>query len=183
MCNAACIWYVVGELSKYPILGKDIIEVGSYNVNGSASFELKKRLPNSYVGVDIAPGPCVDKICNVTDLISEFGKFSFDYVITTEMMEHVEDWRAAIRNLKGICRLGGHILITTRSYGFPLHNYPNDWWRFEWDDMLAIFADCDIVSVQKDPQDIGIFVHAIKTDRPETDLTGINLYNIQKNSR
>jgi SAM-dependent methyltransferase len=182
MCNVACIWYVVGGLSKYPILGKDILEVGSYNVNGSASFELKKRMPNSYVGVDIAPGPCVDKICNVTELISTFGKSSFDVVITTEMLEHVEDWRAAIRNLKGVCRQGGHIIITTRSKGFPLHNYPDDWWRFEVADMTNIFSDCDIVSVQKDPQDIGVFVHAIKTDRAETDLDKILLYNIQFDS-
>jgi len=182
MCNAACIWYVVGGLSKYPIEGKDILEVGAYNVNGSASFELKKRLPKSYVGVDISSGPCVDKICNVTNLINEFGKESFDYVITTEMMEHVEDWREAIRNLKGVCRPGGHILITTRSKGFPLHNYPNDWWRFEVADMLNIFSDCSIVSVMKDPQDIGVFVHAIKTTNSATDLDKILLYNIQFDS-
>jgi SAM-dependent methyltransferase len=183
MCNGACIWYVLAGLEKYPIQGKDILEVGSYNVNGSVSFDLKAKKPNSYVGVDLSSGPCVDKICDVTNLINEFGRESFDYVITTEMLEHVQDWRAAIQNLKGVCKPGGHILITTRSYGFPLHGYPSDHWRYEVYDMRDIFSDCEIVSVQKDPQDIGVFVHAIKKAGSETDLANIQLYNINSDRR
>jgi SAM-dependent methyltransferase len=178
MCNSACINFIIDNLNDFTITGKDIIEVGSYNVNGSVSFKIKERNPRRYLGVDISNGPCVDQICDVGNLISTFGKNSFDCVITTEMLEHVEDWRAAIRNLKGICKPNGHIFITTRSFGFPLHGYPKDYWRFEVSDMQNIFSDSEIISVQKDTNDIGVFVHAIKKENVETDLNDIQLYNM-----
>ena len=49
-------------------------------------------------------------------------------------------------------------MITTRSRGFPLHDYPGDFWRYEPDDMRARSADCDLVRMERDEADPGIFV-------------------------
>lgn len=184
MCNSACLKFCFDKLNDVNLSHKKILEIGSYNVNGSVRFELLKRNPLSYTGIDMAPGPCVDEICNVYDIVERFGYNSFDIVISTEMMEHVEDWRLAINNIKRVCKPGGRILITTRSYGFPLHGYPLDYWRFELYDMEDIFSDFINVCVEKDPIDIGVFIGAVKpNDWMEKDLTQYQLYNIISNKR
>jgi len=179
MCNSACISFVTDQLKEVSLSGKKILEVGSFNVNGSVSIPLKQRKPNMYLGVDMAPGPGVDMICNVYDIVNFFGSNSFDIVITTEMLEHVKDWRLAVNNLKSVCKHGGHILITTRSKGFPLHGYPEDHWRFEISDMQNIFNDFEIVNIVSDWNDVGVLVHVKKPNYylPK-DLTDVKLYNI-----
>lgn len=179
MCSHACISFVVSELENVEISDKKILEVGSYNVNGTVRHDLMTREPESYIGVDIAPGNCVDQICNTYDLVDTFGENSHDIVISTEMMEHVKDWRKAIENMKLVCSPGGRILITTRSKGFPFHNYPEDWWRYEVEDMRNIFSDFEEINIISDPADPGVFVHVRKPESyVKNDLSLIELFQI-----
>ena len=167
------------SLPSEEIRGKDILEVGSHNVNGSLEPFLSSHKPNSYLGVDIEIGPGVDKICRVENLVEQFGKNSFDVVIATELMEHVRPWRVAISNMKQVCRPGGSILITTRSRGFRYHGYPNDYWRYETADFEKIFSDFEIQALQQDPMKPGVFIKAVKPSNfSERDLADINLYSI-----
>ena len=92
--------------------------------------------------------------------MAQLGPRAFDVVISTEMLEHIPDWRAAVTNLKGVCRLGGLILITTRAPGFPLHGAPHDYWRYTVDDIREIFSDMTIVAIESDPQFPGVFMLA-----------------------
>ena len=74
------------------------------------------------------------------------------------------------------------MLITTRSKGFPYHAYPHDHWRYEIEDMNEIFADCEIMDLQKDPQVPGVFLKARKPKSfIEKDLSRHQLYSILKN--
>ena len=54
------------------------------------------------------------------------------------MLEHAEDWRAAVTGMVRILAPGGLLLLTTRSAGFPYHPHPGDHWRYSVDDMDAI---------------------------------------------
>jgi SAM-dependent methyltransferase len=141
--------------------------------------------PKSYHGVDIIEGPGVDEICSVERIVERFGPCAFDVVISTEMIEHVADWRAAISNLKRVAAPQGVILLTTRSKGFPLHDYPADHWRFELDDMRVIFSDCDIERLENDaPHDPGVFVKVRKpSEFQELDLRGYALYSMVSDDR
>ncbi|MDI6895984.1 class I SAM-dependent methyltransferase [Methanocella conradii] len=184
MCNTKCILFGAINLKKEEIEGKRIIEIGSLDVNGSLRPLLESYNPKEYIGVDIVKGPGVDKVCNVENLVEEFGENVFDVVISTELLEHVKDWRKAISNMKKICKEGGFILITTRSKGFHYHGYPYDFWRFEIDDMMNIFQDCEILALEKDSSAPGVFIKAKKMNNfNEIDLSSYALYSIILNRK
>src|SRR5215831_3175403 len=112
MCNQACLDFGKSLLLDSEMRGKRVLEVGSFDVNGSLRSYVQAHAPASYHGTDIRMGPGVDEVCDAIGLISRFGKDSFDLVLSTEMLEHARDWRATIRNIKQVTRPGGTILIT-----------------------------------------------------------------------
>jgi len=179
MCNPACIQFAISHIGRDDVQGKSVIEVGSCNVNGSFRDHVRYFQPASYLGVDREPGPGVDQICEAERLIETFGPASFDLVISTEMLEHVLDWRLVVSNLKQLVRPEGVVFITTRSYGFPYHQYPNDYWRFETHDMQRIFADFHIRVLMPDPSEPGLFLKVVRPiNFAPTALEDIAIYSM-----
>lgn len=108
-------------------------------------------------------GPGVDQVveCEHLDTIADI---SWHVVISTEMLEHAENWRLCMRQMEFVLRAGGLLLLTTRSPGFPYHGYPSDWWRFTVADMQRIVAalKLEAIAIEDDPQQAGVFVLARK---------------------
>jgi SAM-dependent methyltransferase len=179
MCTVGCIMFGVKNLKSTEVRGRNIVEIGACEVNGSLRPILESYAPASYVGVDIAEGVGVDIICDAERVLERLEKERFDIVISTEVIEHTRDWKRVISNIKNLCAPEGTILITTRSLGFHYHAYPYDFWRYETEDMKEIFSDCEIVSLEKDPGDPGVF---LKVRKPagfkENDLGGYQLYSM-----
>jgi hypothetical protein len=50
---------------------------------------VERLQPREYVGVDIAPGEGVDRICPAERPLADFGRGSFDVVVCTEVLERV----------------------------------------------------------------------------------------------
>lgn len=125
-----------------------MLDVGSRDVNGSARSILTPYLFNEieytdpvYVGVDIEAGPGVDVVASVEDLATvSLARPRFDIVVSTEMLEHVKDWREAVWQMGLRVKVGGLMIITTRSPGFEYHPYPEDNWRFTVEHMKMIFG-------------------------------------------
>lgn len=178
MCNIECLRFGSKHLKPEYVTNKEILEVGSRWVGGSLSIDAKALNPSKYIGCDIVKGKCVDIICPVENIVEEFGKESYDMVINTEMLEHVKDWKLAINNMKTILRVGGIIILTTRSKGFKKHDYPYDFWRFEIEDMQEIFSDFEIIDLDKDKKAPGVFICAKKIKRKLSDLSNINVYSM-----
>jgi SAM-dependent methyltransferase len=164
VCHPSCIEFVRTQLSPAELRGAEVLEVGSRDVNGSVRPLVERARPRRYVGVDIEEGAGVDEICDASELVSRFGAEQFDLVVSTELLEHVRDWRSAVSQMKEVLRVGGTLLITTRSKGFGVHAYPYDYWRYEVDDMRRIFGDLDIQSLERDPTRPGVFLKARKPD-------------------
>lgn len=109
------------------------------------------------------------------------------------MLEHVRDWRAAITNLKTVTRPGGTLLFTTRSRGFGFHGYPFDYWRYELSDVRTLFGDFEILALEPDASEPGVFfkgrkparwrrrrlddhkLHSVILDRPVLDIGRIDV--------
>ncbi|MGC9227758.1 class I SAM-dependent methyltransferase, partial [Caldivirga sp.] len=160
--------------------GKRVLEVGSRYVNGSVRPLIERFCgPREYVGVDIKPGRYVDIVLPAEGVVDYFGPESFDVVISTEVIEHVRDWRLVINNMKAVLKKGGFIYITTRSFGFEYHAYPHDYWRYEPSDMLRIFRDFEILKLARDHEAPGIFLKARKPmNYKPIDLGEVSLYSI-----
>ncbi len=162
MCNIACLEFGKMQLSEADVRGKTVLEVGAKNVNGSLRSFVEGLAPSQYIGVDMETGPGVDEVCQAEELPTRFGDSVFDLLISTELVEHVRDWRRVFTNFKSLLRPNGVLLLTTRSLGFPYHGYPHDYWRYELADMRAIFSDFEIEALVSDPSDPGVLLKARK---------------------
>lgn len=153
MCNQWCL-----EFSKRALghLGSPsrMLEVGSLDVNGSVRSVLGQAV-SSYFGVDIRPGPGVDEVLDVAQLSERFGERAFDVVASTEMLEHCFDWQGALFQMLGVLRPDGLFLLTTRSPGFPLHDHPADYWRFEKQELERLLEPVGAILELEDDFSLG----------------------------
>ncbi|HZM72135.1 MAG TPA: methyltransferase domain-containing protein [Candidatus Polarisedimenticolia bacterium] len=178
MCSGFVIEFGRRCLTADLVAGRDVVEVGAFDVNGSLRPIVEALGPRSYVGVDITAGPGVDRVMDARNLVAELGPASADIVISTEMVEHVLDWHTVIQNLKGVLRPGGRLLLTTRSKGFGYHAWPYDFWRYELDDMRAIFGDMELLTLEPDPDAPGVFVFALRSSAIDPVTPELALYSM-----
>lgn len=84
-----------------------------------------------YIGIDAAPGPYVDEVVQGEEL--PFDDASFDLVLCTQVLEHVEDPAAVLGEIHRVLRPGGAALISTHGV-FLFHPDPpeagSDYWRW-----------------------------------------------------
>ena|SRR5579884_1136612 len=113
MCHVTVIEFFLNEAKVEHFRGKKVLEIGSAYVNGSVRPIIERFCyPAEYIGVDIQPGKGVDVVLPAERLVDHFGPDSFDVVISTEMLEHVRDWRKVISNMKDVLKPGGYIYIS-----------------------------------------------------------------------
>ena len=167
--------FATHALSPQDVQGKRVVEVGAYDYNGSARPHLESLGPASYTGTDTQPGPRVDLVCPAEKLPGTLGEDAADVLLTTEMLEHAEDWRGAVTGMVTVLAPGGLLLLTARGPGFPFHPHPGDFHRFTVDMMTAIAAACDLEVIRcepdPDPASPGVFLLARKPQ--EWDGTGM----------
>ncbi|MGO9216567.1 MAG: methyltransferase domain-containing protein [Streptosporangiaceae bacterium] len=160
--------YKFASEALYPVdvTGRRVVEAGAYNYNGSVRDAIEAMGPASYVGTDAQPGPGVDLAVAAERLPAHLGAASADVVISTEMLEHAEDWQAAMCGLTELLVPGGVLLLTTRGPGFPYHPHPGDFHRFTVDLMDAILAALGLhvmrLEADPDPNSPGVLVLAMK---------------------
>lgn len=171
--HASVLAWVGRTLTQADIAGRTVLEVGSFDVNGSVRPAVEALSPAAYLGVDQSPGPGVDEVVPAEQLPARFGEDFWDVVVSCEMLEHAEQWRDALMAMALVLRPGGLLVLTTRSPGFPRHEFPGDHWRFSRDTMRAalVAVGCGSYELVADPQakHPGVFARARKGDpwRPD----------------
>lgn len=172
--HGSVMQYLRNKVTKTEIQGKAVLEIGSYNVNGTARDVIIPFAPKQYLGIDQGPGPGVDRVLDASNIVTALGENSFDVVLSTEMLEHARDWRRAVSNMKSVTKPGGLLFVTTRGPGFPFHGFPEDHWRFTVEDFRRIFMDMEILDVAPDPEFPGVFIKC----RKPMDFKALDLANI-----
>jgi SAM-dependent methyltransferase len=99
------------------IAGARLLEVGSYDVNGTVRQIFAGT--GDYVGVDLTEGPGVDRVCFGHEVDDADG--SFDLTISGECFEHDENWPKTFANMVRLTRPGGLVVFTCASRGRPEH--------------------------------------------------------------
>ena len=130
-----------------------IYEFGSMQVqNGDSEADLRSIFRGrSYVGSDFRSGPGVDKVLNLHDIQEMDG--SIGTVICVDTLEHVEYPRRAMQELYRVLQNDG-VAIISSVMNFPIHGYPNDYWRFTpegFRSLLNVFDGHFVGSCGSDP--------------------------------
>lgn len=130
---------------------KRIIEFGSYNENGT----VRDMFKGEYIGVDMRQGPGVNIVHNTNDPLILYWPYSYSHcVLWLETMEHDLFFWKTLDNIKLLMGDGGYVIATTRGTGFPLHNYPSDYYRFTVASFNELFKSYgfEVIDIQLDPQ-------------------------------
>jgi SAM-dependent methyltransferase len=79
------------------------------------------------IGLDIYKGKGVDVVGDAHSLPFEDNKF--DLILCTEVLEHLHSPQIAISEMHRVLKKDGLLILTTR-FIFPLHDSPNDFYRY-----------------------------------------------------
>ncbi|MFC1516000.1 methyltransferase domain-containing protein [Thermodesulfobacteriota bacterium] len=110
-------------------LSDPIYEFGSFLVPGQEEMiNLRSMFTDrDYVGADFRKGPGVDIVLDLHNI--HLSDDVVGTVLLIDTIEHVEFVRKAINEVNRILKPNG-ILIMSSVMDFPIHGYPNDYWRF-----------------------------------------------------
>ncbi len=93
-----------------------VLEIGSYDVNGSVRSNFKDA--QEYIGVDLIPGPSVDVVSKGHLYVSDH---KFDIVLSVESFEHNSYWIETFANMISLTDDEGILIFTCATRGRPEH--------------------------------------------------------------
>lgn len=188
LCSIEELEFFGKHIQEEEFKDKKVLEVGSRDVNGSCRPLIESMGSSEYIGLDFIAGKSVDIVYPAEKMMDKFFPESFDVVVCWMTMEHTEDWRTVIMNIKTVLKPQGLLILGTCRIGFPLHSYPDDHWRYEKEDFEKIFKDFKIILIENFighfPHDLCIFLKARKPENwKPTSLDEINLYSMKEGKR
>lgn len=103
----------------------DVLDMGC----GNKPYEHLFTKHTSYTGCDVVQSSDnrVDVVCPATAM--DFEDNRFDTVFSTQVLEHVDDHRQAIAEVKRVLKPGGHFILSV-PFTWELHMEPHDYLRF-----------------------------------------------------
>lgn len=116
--------FILEMYEKYRPIDQNILEIGVGNLD-----ENKKLFSpgNRYVGTDSYKSEFADLTLDIAQK-REIGEFrGADFIIMSEVLEHVFDHQSALANCREILKKGGLLLITI-PWEYPEHG--EDYWRY-----------------------------------------------------
>jgi len=122
--------------------GGEVLELGTMRWEQDRPTHHAHWMPDGveHVRVDMLEGPDVDVVADAHTLVDTFGTDRFAAVIADAVWEHlVRPWVAA-EQLAAVCVLGAPIYVSTHQT-FPIHGYPDDYFRFSDRALASLFDE------------------------------------------
>ena len=121
-------------LTAQDVAGLAVLDVGC----GDRPYEALWSAAASVVGFDVPGNPHADLHGSIDALPVDDA--SFDVVLCLQVLEHVPDPAAAVRELRRVVRPGGRVLASTHGV-YPYHPNPDDLWRWTHSGLERLFRD------------------------------------------
>lgn len=120
--------YLSARIREHLKPGCDVLEIGSYNVNGSVREFSGVSQAGTYFGIDMRDGPGVDHVIRAEHFDGQEG---YDVALCAEMLEHASDPEGVIRAAYRSLRPGGVLILTAAAPERTPHNNNGDHNAFE----------------------------------------------------
>jgi hypothetical protein len=127
-----------------------VLELGSRRYDDTPTFhDYRPEFPGQlFVGTDLSDGVGVDVAVDFClplvpfQLRKRVGGQKFRTVLALSVLEHVRDLPAFITNMRLVADVGAAFLLSTPLF-FPVHGYPEDYWRFTSAGVQVLFPEID----------------------------------------
>jgi SAM-dependent methyltransferase len=107
--------------------------------SGGAPYASLFSQATGYVAADLEPGPKVDRVLLPDGMTGEAAE-NYDFVLSTQVLEHVKNPHRYLLECSRILRPGGRILLTTHGM-FVEHGCPHDYHRWTARGLEELFRD------------------------------------------
>ncbi|MBV5296676.1 MAG: methyltransferase domain-containing protein [Rhodoferax sp.] len=127
-------------------LGDDVLEIGSRMTNPKCWWIVNRDLASGqWTGCDMQPGDGVDVVADIHRPPAEWeGRFSG--VLCSEVLEHVARPWVALPLIRQMMRPGGWLVVTTLT-SFPIHGFPDDFYRYTPSGLALLLEDAGFTNV------------------------------------
>jgi SAM-dependent methyltransferase len=119
-------------LATSDVRGLRVLDVGC----GDRPYDRLLADAREIIGFDMPGNPHADLHGSIDALPVEDA--SFDVVLCVQVLEHVADPGAAVRELRRVVRNGGRVLVSTHGV-YPFHPNPDDLWRWTHQGLERLF--------------------------------------------
>ena len=129
VCYFSCKNNLDGLQRTYKLVSsKNKINVLDLGCGDMPFKEFFSGIAEKFIGVDNDPNSKADIIQDISETLP-FKSQSFDLVILSEVLEHLQDPLKVIDNIKLILKKDGVLYMST-PFAFPIHGKPNDFFRY-----------------------------------------------------
>jgi SAM-dependent methyltransferase len=133
-------FYLNRSLSQIlPTLGGRVLDVGC----GAKPYRNWFGPTTKYVGLDVAAGPAVDVVVAFNEPWP-LPDASFDVLLCSQVLEHVEDLGRTLTEINRVTRPGGVVCLTV-PFIYNEHGAPHDFRRFTAYGASALFPASEVV--------------------------------------